>query len=79
MHQHPHADAAVVGDKGQSGEPATRLNVTATSGRLPHSTGLNLSVSTAVLDEGIFCSLNDHMLDSSPTNNHIFSLVKLVV
>ena len=59
----------------------TRL-LAATSGRLPHGQGIPDSVSIAVLGslkiEEIFPESNEHMIDTSATDNHIFQLVKQV-
>ena len=54
----------------------------ATSGRLPHGQGVPDSISIAVLGslniEEIFPELNEHMIDTSATDNHTFQLVKEV-
>ena len=52
----------------------------ASSGNLPHCSGLLTAISTAVLaacvGSSIFDSLGEHMFDSTATNNHISSLIK---
>ena len=54
----------------------------ATSGKLPRGQGVPDAISTAVLGslkiEEIFPELNEHMIDTSATDNHIFQLVKEV-
>ena len=54
----------------------------ATSGRLPHGQGVPDSISIAVLGslniEEMFPELNEHMIDTSATDNHTFQLVKEV-
>lgn len=52
----------------------------ATSGKLPHSPGLPSAISNAVLSScvrsNVFDDLKEHMFDTTPTNNHIASLIK---
>jgi hypothetical protein len=54
-------------------------------GKIPQATGLHLvsTISLTVLAEigtskCVFADLTDHMFDSSPESNHVFSLIKLI-
>ena len=50
------------------------------AGSLPKGGGLVGAIATSVLensrDKQLFPSLESHMLDSTPTTNHVFSLIK---
>ena len=52
----------------------------ANGGGLPHSAGLSNAIAATVLsvcvERGIFSTLDQHMFDSTPGNNHILSLIK---
>ena len=52
----------------------------ANGGGLPHSAGLSNAIAATVLsvcvEKGVFSTLDQHMFDSTPGNNHILSLIK---
>jgi hypothetical protein len=52
----------------------------ANGGGLPHSAGLSNAIAATVLsacvERGVFSTLDQHMFDSTPGNNHILSLIK---
>jgi hypothetical protein len=54
------------------------LNVN--QGGLPHSSGLSEAIASTVLqtcvERGVFSALNEHMLETTAVNNHVFSLIK---
>ena len=54
------------------------LNVN--GGGLPHGAGLSSAIATTVLSvcvgSGVFSTLDQHMFDSTPGNNHVFKLIK---
>ena len=56
------------------------LNVN--NGKLPQAFGIVPSIVTAVLSEvalnGVFSSIDFHMLESTPDSNHLFSLIKCI-
>ena len=51
-------------------------------GNLPMDVGINKSIAMAVLSRmdlsKVFNNLSNHMLDTSPTDNHVYTLVKCV-
>ena len=53
-----------------------------TGGKLPQGTGITEAIATAVLGDlplsDIFPELNEHMLETSVTDNHVFQLIKSV-
>ena len=57
------------------------MNVT--DGNLPHCMGIADAISTSVLSKlnhsKVFTELNNHMFDTPVNENHIFSLIKLIV
>ena len=57
-------------------------NLTKHGNRLSNNEGLDCTVPIKVLgnlcQKHIFTDLNDHMIDCSPEDNHVFILVKLV-
>ena len=53
-----------------------------TGGNLPTTSNITPSIVSVVLEEAIdkdvFSSINNHMFDSTPENNHLINLIKCI-
>ena len=66
----------------QSTEQCVVRMLNSTGGNLPTSTNITPAILSVVLEEAVnkdvFSSINNHMFDSTPDNNHLFSLIKCI-
>ena len=66
----------------QSTEQCVVRMLNSTGGNLPTATKIIPAILSVVLEEAVdkdvFSSINKHMFDSTPDNNHLFSLIKCI-